>query len=339
MDDEEALAEDQRVLEVLGSALHYHNLAPMVLSSGGTKLVDKFEAIMYGMFLESGDSLTNFSSMCRSIVSGTFDLGTEFCLPNIHNVPAQTLFPWAHPDVERTSMPEGGDDDVAALELAHEPPALVGLFDSLQVPGLLHIIHNAGNDLLESVDVLDEAITKMAQVARLIADEQSCERLIETCFQGGVAAHFHKQFQKFHSKVYRPRWGTVAFCVREILPLRRPLEGHRGQWGWDLKKYKRGTAKHRAVTDEPGKTSISLDVVDECITSVFWWSCLETLDHLFNLLRDGFLGQSHVADTANSISQMLIPSSGSAGKDALSGGCGSRSWLQENSSRCLLSST
>lgn len=99
------------------------------------------------------------------------------------------------------------------------------------VPGLLHILHYAGNSILSVVPRFDAAVSQLAEVCTLIRSEDTCTRMRERCFAGLVAQEFHQQLKAFSAKVYRARWGTVAFAVADILKLAAPLRRF-----WDLKR-------------------------------------------------------------------------------------------------------
>ena len=84
----------------------------------------------------------------------------------------------------------------------------------------------------------------------------------------------------FDGKVYEGRWGSIAFCVQDILKVRRILT-----WGWSQETYL------KACTDDRGGSRgdhIEVDKVDEAIHSDYWWCALEVLDLIFNVVRDVF---------------------------------------------------
>lgn len=191
------------MLANLRRKLKFHYLPPVILGSGGTSLGHKFQAVLHSMFLEAGSSAKDLANFCNQVVTGTSDLGTEFGLPAIQPVGVRELFPWAYPL-------HGGDEgpcDVLA-ESEQQLDEDVGLQRALAAPGLLHIIHNIGEDLLERLPTLDKAVTLLQDVATLLRVETTCSRLLETCYSSAVGATFHKALMKFKAKLYRARWGA-----------------------------------------------------------------------------------------------------------------------------------
>jgi len=285
VEDAGALRLDAESMRVLGEELAIHHLPPTALAPGRTTLADKFHAVMHACFLESGATQQDFQQFCHDVVAGTYDLGVEFSLPTIQPVPIKHLFPWfrdqkAHaeraPDIV---LGEGGGDDfnmVAGSDSDCEDAGSslhVSLASSLASPGLLHVIHNAAHDILSVSPLLSEAVDKLALVSEMLSDKGRRARLLETCFSNPVGLQLHGQLLGFRGRVYRGRWGSVAFCCRSILDVQRPL-----CWGWDLPRYM-GDAK--AGTD-------ALDM-DAALRSAQWWGAMSTLDALYGIIRHCFL--------------------------------------------------
>ena len=264
---------DKLCHDFLQQHLIYDNFPVVVLGAGGSTLPMKFHAVMFAMWLESGVNQNSFCKYADEIVSGTYDLGVEFSLPKVQPIDISRLFPWMPEDSQPERPCSADPDDFEILEQMQVAvvPKQVSLNKSLGIPGLLHIIHNAASSLLTVCSKLGEQIDSLGLVCKLLAG-QDCTKLLETCYTGPVGQMFHTQLQRFSFKLYEGRWGSVAFCVSEVLKLKTVL-----QYGWSLEKYLDGSRPQTEILK-----------VDEALTSSFWWSALLVLDKLYGLVRSCF---------------------------------------------------
>jgi hypothetical protein len=127
--------------------------------------------------------------------------------------------------------------------------------------------------------LLDKAVSSLSHVAEMIANRSTCDRLLESCFSSDIGLVFHSKFRAFNGKVYRARWGTIAFCCKSLLELKRTL-----CWGWNMGKYSAASNIGR----ESSSTAVHIDLINQAITSEFWWSAIATLDSLYELIRCAF---------------------------------------------------
>ena len=105
----------------------------------------------------------------------------------------------------------------------------------VQRDGLLHIIHNATNDLSKGTHHWDCEVSRAQQVANLCHRRRTRQRLLATCFGGEIGKTFHDQFKRFKGKCVKHRWGSTADCMVRLLQLMGPLLGGLGQsqvHGW-----------------------------------------------------------------------------------------------------------
>ena len=281
LSDSQAHEIDRAADEFLRTELHYHSYPPIWLGSTGGTLAQKFQAVMHAFFLESGRSVEMMQQSCRDICVSTFDLGTEFSLPRVQPIELSELFPWATMPEPRLNFDcaEANDLDVAADMLndqafLEQEQGKVCLTSSLAVSGVLHIIHNAANDLLTVAKVLDEQVNALEEVCALLTNHQTCGHLLERCFSTNVGLQLQGPLKKFSCKVYRARWGSVAFCCQEILNVRSAL-----MWGWSLERYQ---------GDSGDRVSAKLQAVDDALRSDFWWSAIVVLSKLYGLVRSCF---------------------------------------------------
>ena len=274
LDDQQALEMDRAAIELLRSDLVYHSFPPTALGSTGGTLAQKFQAVMHALFLESCSSAGSMVKICVS----TFDLGTEFSLPKVQPVPLFDVFPWASLQEPTVTFecPEADDLGVAQDMLNSDifqecEQQHLSLTSSLAVSGVLHIIHNAANDVLTVTKVLDQQIDALTEVCSLLSGQQTCARLLERCFASRIGQQLQGPLKRFSCKVYCARWGSVAFCCEEVLKVRSIL-----QWGWSLERYMGGP-------DE--RVSANLQTVDDALRFDFWWASMAVLSKLYTLVR------------------------------------------------------
>ena len=228
--DEEVSTEDDQIYEeeialvdTLKSLLVIHIPPPIVLASGRVTVVDKFQGAMHGTYLETGSSRA-LATACENTVASTTDLGVEFSLPHVQPSPFSNVLP--HYDPGECPPAHDIDDDFGNLASA-VLDGDISLCNTLGIPGMLHMIHNAANCLLSILVVLKWAIELLTEVSKLVRLTASCDRLCETCFSCGRGKLYQPALRGFDGQVYEGRRGSIAFCVQHILKIRRILT-----WGW-----------------------------------------------------------------------------------------------------------
>ena len=214
------------------------------------------------MWLLAGRTANDRKLYLDELSSCTTDFGVEFGLSSVQPVGSTEVFPWM----------ETGDDDARDAE---QGPGLPGgmrlsLQRTIAAPGLLHILHNAASDLLVSCPLLNEAVDGLAVATGLLSAEFTQSRIIEACFSGPVTSHYKWDIKKVHTRVYRERWGSVAFCCDQVLNVKTPLTA-----GWDLNRYK-------ALGKE---VSAEVLAFDASIMSGDWWAKVFVLDRLYEVIR------------------------------------------------------
>ena len=253
IEGDETPEEHQKLMGYLRTHLVFRNL-PLVVLGTGLTLRHKFRAVMHGLWLEMASSGQELQSAVSSFVSTTSDLGVEFALNTIAPVRVRELFPWMPCDVD-----EGSVEPTVSLERA------------LSAPGLLHIMHTVAKNLLSVCPELDAVVDQMAAVCKLLRGRTTRNKLLEMCFGGPIGRQFHKQFYAFKGKVYRERWGTVAFAAQSLVLLMIPLRRF-----WSLDKY--------VGNDELTGAQQS---INDALQSDRFWGLVITLDFLYALVRDG----------------------------------------------------
>ena len=116
---------------------------------------------------------------------------------------------------------------------------------------------------------------------KFLSAEFTCTRMLELCFDDPAGRTLHKCLKKVQCKVYKKRWGSVAFATKEALEvifIRRR---------WSLRRYCAGSGRHRPIAagldeDDQGPNIL---IVDESISSPTWWAHITTLDFVYMLVH------------------------------------------------------
>lgn len=266
-------------MEHISQHLHLHRPPPVRLASGRTKLVDQFFVIVYTLFLEIG-TVPSLQALMSNMLVLTPDLGVEFSLTTAQPVDVHQLFPFIDFGLREElcfgpESAERGDVDLV-------PAPNVGFTDTISIPGLLHIIHNASNEVLGSMPVVSESIDRLALVAALLRERSTCTRLCETCFGPLVGKHHHAELLRFPGSVYRARWGTVAWCVSQVLGLEGVL-----RWGLLQEAYLSATS-FANVGPVSAETRAHIEEIDQALCDDFWWSSLPFLNEIYDVVRRSF---------------------------------------------------
>ena len=285
-------------MTAISRSITHHHLPIMGLGSGRTTLQDKFCSVMFAMLLEAGSTENSLNVFLQGIIAGTFDLGVEFALSKVRATSLQQLFPWYQVDkdgpVECADVEPGpeGLDVCQDLVDAHfgfdivpdpEPVQNISLSHMLSVPGPLHILDNATNSLLDHMPFLRTAIPQLTAVSKFLSDSETTRRLLATCFSSPIAQAFHSVFTGFHAKVNEGRWGSIAFAVPEVLALQAPLRRF-----WNLDAFRVACQPGNQGSKEADGFGPRLEVVSESIESAEFWAQLQTLNILFDVVRELF---------------------------------------------------
>ena len=224
--------------------------------------------------------------MCCAL-GGTFDghLASQ-CHLEVKPILLQSLFDYLEPlDADLEGDVDFGPEaaaDEAEVDFAAAPavappavqPLMADVTSSVVVPGLLHIIHNASGDMVNSMASYADVVVKLKKVAQLIGSKESKDRLMQTCFNTPVGRALAGQFKSFSSFVYEERWGTVSACVLKMVPLESAV-----RHGWSLTQYMAGFSDHRPIVlDNDGPHNARLDIVEEAISSAYFWAYLRMLE-------------------------------------------------------------
>lgn len=295
------------IMDKIRNAIQWH-VAPLVsLGQGHGSLALKFRAILHAFGLLSHDR-DILAQLLRSVVSWHSDYGTEIGIARIAPVPIEQVLPYIHqtaPKVKQEQRPtlvkeemfdEGPeiklefgsaraeDDfgqeqpavDSAAAAVAEAP--LADVSGCLEVPGMMHVCHNATNGLRKSLGHLEEVLMKHKKLARMLRVKETKDRVLAACFAPGLGLGFASEIRRFHAEVYFERWHNVANCITCILQLEVALRSC-----WTVNKHLAGTDKHsklvlNAGTDDEHDSGLAL--IDEAVNSPFFWMYMHMLSHI-----------------------------------------------------------
>ena len=145
------------------------------------------------------------------------------------------------------------------------PPAdpMIDLRACSDVPGLLHIVHNAGRGLEDQLQHYKEATKRLQVVSNLLRQHETSTRLKTTCFNSAVGEHLWTSsgLGKFSGKCYSDRWGTVACCLAQLTSnIERALKQD-----WSLEKYRLGRTD--PVREEDSDHSSQIGLVDGTLSA------------------------------------------------------------------------
>lgn len=217
-DDDEKEKLEIEIMSQMKSLICKMHCPPLVLPSGRTGRSDKFFVVMLGLFLISGYSVELFLYTCRQLMTRASDFGIEFKLPKIKLIPFKVIFPWYQRDPNCNLLDGDGFVEAPAYDPVLDTP--VSMNRAIDCPGLLHILHNAGDGLLDVMPSTFEAIDQVSDICNLLSREHTRGRVIATCFPKGVGAFYAHRLERFHAHMHKKRWGSVLF---DIMALLKPL--------------------------------------------------------------------------------------------------------------------
>lgn len=290
-------------------AIQWHVVPMVCLGQGRGSLALKFRAILhaFGLLTDDREMLSN---LLRSIVSWHSDYGTEIGIARVVPQPIETVLPYMHQPARQEARADplaptkeeqfdecaeimfnldsacqeedfGQEVSGAPRGVAQGPsssPPLADVTNSREVPGMMHICHNATNGLRKCLAHFEEEIFKLKKIAKLLRVKESKDRVLATCFSSGAGIGFMKELRSFHAEVYWERWHTVAHCINCIIELEVGL-----RTCWKLNKYLAGADKHERLVlqdDADDEHNAALSIVDEAISSEFFWVYMHMLQHV-----------------------------------------------------------
>jgi hypothetical protein len=202
--------------------------------------------------------------LAKRIVSITTDYGVEAGLQSVPAMDIGLLHPhWtdaADTDAAAVALaPNTLMDDVAG---AAEPPVpeeesperRLTFQHSLAIPGCLHVLHNALDDLTDTLPDWEYWSQRAKAVSRFLSEHQSKGVLLAQCFAVAPASIHKPKIDKFHAVIYDKRFGSLMGFVTQVLQIKGILTQY-----FEPARFRR--AEPNQVLGEIG--SVSMDLVCE----------------------------------------------------------------------------
>eukprot|EP00435_Cladocopium_sp_Y103_P046299 s241_g13.t1 len=242
--------------------------------------------------------------LCQSIVSFHTDYGVEKGIARIADVPCDVILPYLHADQPGFDASEQSNvldfdlfsddlpyDDVELFsdETAQQPQqdrdgdgeGMVSFEGSLEGPDMMHIIHNATNNLGDVVSCYESTLASLKSLCSLLSGRESKQQLIETCFNHGPAIAFQDMISSFDISVHEQRWNTIASAIEEVHALEAALRAH-----WNLAQFLGEAAgicedgmvpAEKPAANDVEAFGVGLRTVDEAICSDKFWGAIKVL--------------------------------------------------------------
>ena len=191
------------------------------------------------------DSLHYLGSLCT-------DMGTEFGVGDFWGAGLESLMPrwWTPPSLE---------PDVAGEAPMREPVAEPGHLCpfTLTIPGMLHIINNALDEMCNHMQHWERYLNMLKQVCRMLNVKAFRNNFVQSCLKVSAVAQAESWFQTAPPMPYEKRWGVVFGAIVYVLDRQTYLVA-----AWDEAKFnaKRSTIEKDALRD--GSTSHLFCFVD-----------------------------------------------------------------------------
>ena len=203
VDDQDVDARDKDIMEEIHPLIRRMSLPPLTLASGRTTLRDKLFVVMFDLFLVAGKTWASFVYAVRAVAGNTADFGVEYGLNLVKPVPVRQLFPWAIDDAPSEDRTHEADDD---FEVAEQPPSAldeaVSMEESLSSSGVLHVLHNAADNVLKNMPLVEEAVDGLSEVCDLFSGTHTRPRVLATCFRDPVSRELGVGVAKFKARMY-----------------------------------------------------------------------------------------------------------------------------------------
>ena len=174
---------------------------------------------------------------------------------------------------------------------------------TLQVPGLLHMLHNTSNDLKKILPRFSAWLPKLQGLCRLTQAPYK-ERLISTCIDSPGE---QDKLRQCSAHPYDKRWGSVAHAVARLLDIEQLLRSR-----WDMQKFcffHASSSSGAVAEDEHGR--LQIQQIDEALRDQSFWMYA----HMVNLISDmlhrvELIGESCVCHMPSTVVVSLASDSG-----------------------------
>ena len=270
---------ERRIMDHMRRYLQMCTPPPVLLGMGKHRsgLQMKFHAAMHAAYLIAGPG-KNLEKFISSVWTWVSDLGTEAGFSHIGKMNLRELFPYIMESEDQANPSLHEEVDLAGENVAplHREP-FVSCEGSVSIPGVLHILHNCFLSLGGAMQEFSPTVGLLKEVATLLSQPESKERLLNTCFTGPLGEALAADVKAFSGQVYEERWGTVSDCILQLLPCENSL-----RHAWNMDSFLMSSRAEGEQGQRPG--TVSVEKANEAITSHVFWAYLEMLS-LFATLQ------------------------------------------------------
>ena len=208
-------------------------LPPAGLGHQRSNLQHKLHAFLHSIWLGSGTSMRKVVS---SISSFTTDFGTESGISGM-SVPSEVVCPQLCDASDQTAF-QSFDD----LGSAVDPWPELSFQQSLQVPGVLHIMRNICADMCEQLPSFASFKVHLQALAVFLCDPHVRRGMQERCFGQGQGRSYKDRFDSFSDRLIDWRWQSLSDFLAAMEPLEAPLREF-----WNLQAFLGKSGASRAT--------------------------------------------------------------------------------------------
>ena len=256
-----------RLSQEMHGKVWHHIHVPLAMGKGATQLHQKFTLLLHGFRLEA-NSWNDVRRIAERMVTITTDYGTESGIQQVPLLDGSVLHPhWR--DVSEL-IDDSADLEAETAFPSCPPSSYVSFERALPIPGVMHMLHNALDDMTESLPDFAYWMERATATARYLSDRATKDALILHCFNSGPSAWHKRAIEHFSSYVYEKRFGSLMTLISNILPLQGVLSTY-----------------FNAAALEQGqlqKGSVSAVQVSEAVRSPWWWGYCHVLQSAGGLM-------------------------------------------------------
>ena len=177
--------DEQALLRYLSERIRWEQGMPAAVGSGRASVLHKLRALCHSCRLQCS-SWSHLAYAVNSTFSFVGDLGVESLLTKVRCRVDDLFGPWAVDPPETL-----GEDAQLDLHAIAEPSApVINLNRAVFVAGVLHIVHQATEELGNVLVYWKTWIEDLTTVTRLLSRKWTRQRLIATCFSEGPQVVF-----------------------------------------------------------------------------------------------------------------------------------------------------
>ena len=160
--------------------------------------------------------------------------------------------------------------------------------NAVTIPGFLHILHNAEQDLHQAMPLWKVYFAQAKQVLKLFSSGHGHNRkFIANCVVNTRWAPLKPQLEVVIPKVLESRWSSLLRALRLLVPLEYPLTR-----AWSLERFQQGNddddaggAANGDAAEPDDEHKLQPRMVDSCVRSAAFWTMTAALLHLQEALE------------------------------------------------------